>query len=40
VPLTLGFTGFGLAGLLMELATEKGKLFQTGAVSPAPAAAH
>ncbi|WP_235519469.1 MULTISPECIES: multidrug effflux MFS transporter [unclassified Caulobacter] len=40
VPLTLGFTGFGLAGLLMVLATEKGKLFQTGAVSPAPAAAH
>lgn len=40
VPLTLGFTGFGLAGLLMVLATEKGKLFQTGAASPAPAAAH
>lgn len=40
VPLTLGFTGFGLAGLLMVLATEKGKLFQTGSASPAPAAAH
>ncbi len=35
VPLTLGFTGFGLAGLLMVLATEKGKLFQTGSGAPA-----
>jgi DHA1 family bicyclomycin/chloramphenicol resistance-like MFS transporter len=42
VPLTLGFTGFGLAGLLMVLATEKGKLFQTGhpAQASAGAAAH
>jgi DHA1 family bicyclomycin/chloramphenicol resistance-like MFS transporter len=40
VPLTLGFTGFGLAGLLMVLATEKGKLFQTGQGAPAAAAAH
>lgn len=40
VPLTLGFTGFGLAGLLTVLATEKGKLFQTGAPAPAPSAAH
>ena len=37
IPLTLGFTGFGLAGLLMVLATEKGKLFQAG--HPAQAAA-
>lgn len=36
IPLTLGFTGFGLAGLLTVLATEKGKLFQTG--HPAQAA--
>lgn len=40
VPLTLGFTGFGLAGLLAVLATEKGKLFQTGAAAPAPSAPH
>jgi DHA1 family bicyclomycin/chloramphenicol resistance-like MFS transporter len=40
VPLTLGFTAFGVAGLIAVLATEKGKLFQTGAVAPAPAAAH
>jgi MFS transporter, DHA1 family, multidrug resistance protein len=40
VPLTLGFMGFGLAGLVTVLATEKGKLFQTGASAPAPAAAH
>ena len=41
VPLTLGFTGFGLAGLLMVLATEKGRLFQTGHGAPtAEAAAH
>jgi DHA1 family bicyclomycin/chloramphenicol resistance-like MFS transporter len=40
VPLTLGFAGFGLAGLLMVLVTEKGKLFQAGASAPAPAAAH
>ncbi len=35
VPLTLGYTGFGLAGLLVVLATEKGKLFQTGSGAPA-----
>ena len=29
-PLTLGFFGFGLSGLLVVLATEKGRLFQTG----------
>ncbi len=40
VPLTLGFAGFGLAGLLTVLVTEKGKLFQAGAAAPAPAAAH
>lgn len=40
VPLTLGFTGFGLAGLLTVLATEKGRLFQTGASAATPAAAH
>jgi DHA1 family bicyclomycin/chloramphenicol resistance-like MFS transporter len=40
IPLTLGFLGFGLAGLLTVLATEKGKLFQAGASAPAPAAAH
>ena len=39
VPLTLGFTGFGLAGLLAVLVTEKGRLFQTGAAAPAQAAA-
>ena len=30
VPLTLGFTGFGIAGLLAVLITEKGRLFQSG----------
>ena len=40
VPLTLGFMGFGLAGLVTVLATEKGKLFQAGAPAPASAAAH
>ena len=41
VPLTLGYTGFGLAGLLVVLLTEKGKLFQAGAGAPAAeAAAH
>jgi DHA1 family bicyclomycin/chloramphenicol resistance-like MFS transporter len=40
VPLTLGFTAFGVAGLIAVLATEKGKLFQTGSVASAPAAAH
>ena len=41
VPLTIGFTGFGLAGLLTVLATEKGRLFQVGQAPPtAEAAAH
>jgi MFS transporter, DHA1 family, multidrug resistance protein len=40
VPLTLGFTAFGVAGLLVVLATEKGKLFQTGHPAAAPLAAH
>jgi DHA1 family bicyclomycin/chloramphenicol resistance-like MFS transporter len=40
VPLTLGFTAFGVAGLIAVLATEKGKLVQTGSVASAPAAAH
>jgi DHA1 family bicyclomycin/chloramphenicol resistance-like MFS transporter len=39
VPLTLGFMGFGLAGLLVVLTTEKGKLFQTGHPPPASAGA-
>ncbi|MBU4433723.1 MAG: multidrug effflux MFS transporter [Alphaproteobacteria bacterium] len=30
VPLTLGFTGFGLAGLIAVVITEKGRLFHTG----------
>ncbi|WP_419255915.1 multidrug effflux MFS transporter [Caulobacter sp. ErkDOM-YI] len=30
VPLTLGFTGFGLAGLVAVIITEKGRLFHTG----------
>ncbi|WP_419321520.1 multidrug effflux MFS transporter [Caulobacter sp. ErkDOM-E] len=29
-PLTLGFTGFGLAGLIAVLITEKGRLFHAG----------
>ncbi len=40
VPLTLGFAGFGLAGLLTVLATEKGRLFQTTHVASAGSAAH
>lgn len=40
VPLTLGFVGFGVLGLLVVLATEKGKLFQTGSGAAAPAAVH
>lgn len=40
VPLTLGFTAFGVAGLIAVLATEKGKLFRTGSSVVAPAAAH
>ncbi|WP_238536983.1 multidrug effflux MFS transporter [Caulobacter sp. AP07] len=31
VPLTLGFAGFGVAGLLAVLATEKGRMFHAGA---------
>jgi DHA1 family bicyclomycin/chloramphenicol resistance-like MFS transporter len=30
VPLTLGFAGFGIAGLLAVLVTEKGRMFQGG----------
>lgn len=30
VPLTLGFTGFGVAGLIAVLVTEKGRLFHAG----------
>jgi DHA1 family bicyclomycin/chloramphenicol resistance-like MFS transporter len=30
VPLTLGFTGFGVAGLIAVLITEKGRLFHSG----------
>jgi len=30
VPLTLGFTGFGVAGLIAVLITEKGRLFHAG----------
>ena len=30
VPLTLGFTGFGLAGLVAVIITEKGRLFHAG----------
>lgn len=33
-PLTLGFAGFGLAGLLTVLITEEGKLFRTAAPAP------
>ncbi len=39
VPLTLGFAGFGLAGLLMVLVTEKGRLFQSGKIASAGSAA-
>ncbi|KRA65901.1 MFS transporter [Caulobacter sp. Root655] len=35
VPLTLGFAGFGIAGLLAVLATEKGRMFHAGAGSAA-----
>ncbi|MBO9709834.1 MAG: multidrug effflux MFS transporter [Caulobacter sp.] len=31
VPLTLGFAGFGIAGLLAVLVTEKGRMFHAGA---------
>ncbi|MBC7667796.1 MAG: multidrug effflux MFS transporter [Gemmatimonadaceae bacterium] len=31
VPLTLGFAGFGIAGLIAVLITEKGRMFQSGA---------
>jgi DHA1 family bicyclomycin/chloramphenicol resistance-like MFS transporter len=31
VPLTLGFAGFGIAGLVAVLITEKGRMFHTGA---------
>ncbi|WP_419255686.1 hypothetical protein ACN2C6_09225 [Caulobacter sp. ErkDOM-YI] len=30
VPLTLGFKGFGAAGLIAVLVTERGRLFQAG----------
>ncbi len=33
VPLTLGFAGFGIAGLIAVLITEKGRMFQSGAGS-------
>jgi DHA1 family bicyclomycin/chloramphenicol resistance-like MFS transporter len=33
VPLTLGFTGFGVAGLIAVLITEKGRLFHSGAAA-------
>jgi DHA1 family bicyclomycin/chloramphenicol resistance-like MFS transporter len=31
--LTLGFTGFGVAGLIAVLITERGRLFQSGAAA-------
>lgn len=34
VPLTLGFFGFGLAGLIAVAVTEKGRLFQSGSSHP------
>ena len=34
VPLTLGFFGFGLAGLIAVAITEKGRLFQSGSSHP------
>lgn len=34
VPLTLGFFGFGLAGLIAVAVTEKGRLFQSGSGHP------
>jgi DHA1 family bicyclomycin/chloramphenicol resistance-like MFS transporter len=33
VPLTLGFAGFGIAGLVAVLVTEKGRMFHAGAIS-------
>lgn len=35
VPLTLGFAGFGIAGLVAVLITEKGRMFHAGAGAPA-----
>lgn len=35
VPLTLGFAGFGIAGLVAVLITEKGRMFHAGAGVPA-----
>lgn len=35
VPLTLGFAGFGLAGLVAVLITEKGRMFHAGSAAPA-----
>jgi DHA1 family bicyclomycin/chloramphenicol resistance-like MFS transporter len=35
VPLTLGFAGFGIAGLVAVLITEKGRLFHAGSSAPA-----
>ena len=34
VPLTLGFAGFGIAGLVAVLITEKGRMFHAGASAP------
>jgi len=34
VPLTLGFAGFGIAGLLAVLITEKGRMFHAGSGTP------
>jgi DHA1 family bicyclomycin/chloramphenicol resistance-like MFS transporter len=38
VPLTVGFAGFGIAGLLAVLVTEKGRMFHAGAGPGADAA--
>lgn len=35
VPLTLGFAGFGIAGLIAVLITEKGRMFHPGTGAPA-----
>ena len=35
VPLTLGFAGFGIAGLVAVLITEKGRMFHAGSGAPA-----
>jgi len=35
VPLTLGFAGFGIAGLIAVLITEKGRMFHAGSGAPA-----